>query len=110
MRIRRRWLTRLKILLALVVLACLAGAVAVYLVEPMTAFLVAGVGAGVAIAGYVLHRDAPMLLASVLLSPILALGVYALSLVFDVPMSYLLWTSVLVFGLTVVVLTADETP
>lgn len=94
----------------MVVLACAAGAVCVYLVAPQTALLVAGVGVAVAFAGYPLHRDAVVLFVSFLLYPILALGVYALHFVFGVPMEYMLWVCLAVFGLVVLVLTADEIP
>lgn len=92
------------------VLACLGGAVCVYLLEPQTALMVGGVGAAVAFAGYSLHRDVVVLLTTALLYPIVALGVYALYFVLGVPVEYLLWVSLAVFGLVVIVLTADEIP
>jgi hypothetical protein len=109
-RFRRRPLNLLRLLLALVVLACLGGAICMYLLEPQTALLVAGVGFAVAFGGYLLHRDAVVLFVSVPLYPILALGVYALHVLLDVPVQYLLWVSLAVFGLVVLVLTADEVP
>ncbi len=110
MKFRRRSLNRLRLLFALVVLVCLAGAVAMFLVEPDTTLMVGGAGAAIAFAGYPLHRDAVVLLASVLLYPILALGVYSLYLVVGIPMEYLLWVSLGVFGFAVLVMTAEEVP
>jgi hypothetical protein len=109
-RLRRRTLTRLKLLLALVVLAAAGGAALLYLAAPQVALLVGGVGIAIAIAGYVLHRSASMLLASIVLYPILALGIYSLHVVLGVPAQYLMWISVAVFALVVVVLGADEIP
>lgn len=110
MRFRRKTLTRLKILLALVVLAALGGAALLVMLDQTTALVIGGVGIGIAIAGYTLHRDAAVLLASALLYPILALGIYALHAIFGVPTNYLLWISVAVFGLVVLVLGAEEIP
>jgi hypothetical protein len=109
-RFRRRTLNRLKFLLALVVIAGLVGGVLLWLAVPQTAILVAAVGASVAIASYFLHRDAAVMFASILLYPILALGIYALHAVLGVPTQYLLWVSLGVFGFVVLVLTADEIP
>jgi len=109
-RFRRKTLTRLKILLALVVLAAIGGAVLLAMLDQTTALLIGGVGIGIAIAGYTFHRDTAVLLASALLYPILALGIYALHAIVGVPMNYLLWISVAVFGLVVLVLGAEEVP
>lgn len=110
MKIRRKLLTRLKILLALVFLAALGGAVLLYFAAPQVALLVAGVGLMIAVVGYLMHRNAATLFASALLYPVLALGIYALHVLFGVPTQYLTWISIAVFALVVLVLTADEVP